>query len=193
MQDIDSYKITEEDQRTVYGSAVLPGNTALFLLRIGQMGQYDLSGQLFNLYMPEPEAFDSMTEAILKMDRFMDEVNFPQAAVKLRDIQFDKNRGKRGQYDRLAMDKLPYIIQYWHPTLFSHPVDRYAAVFIRVLYRQNSSWQGTVLWRGRDGLRKQLHFRSVLELLHILQSAIAATDYAALERKGISHEQGDTP
>ena len=37
MQDIDIYKITEENQRTVYGSAVLPGNTALFLLRIGQM------------------------------------------------------------------------------------------------------------------------------------------------------------
>ena len=39
MQDIDIYKITEENQHTVYSSAVLPGNTGLFLLCIGQMGQ----------------------------------------------------------------------------------------------------------------------------------------------------------
>ena len=188
MENLEHYKITEEDQRTVYGSAVLPGNTALFLLRVEDMRGLDLSGRLFNLYMQEPEPFDSIAEVIHKMDCFMDEVNYPQAAVKLRDIHYEGGRVRRGQYDRLETDKLPWIIQYWHPTLFSHPVDRYAAVFIRVMYRQHSSWQGTVLWRGRDGLRQQLHFRSVLELMHILQSAIASTDYALLERKGIIHE-----
>lgn len=192
MQELEHYKIIKEEERTVYGSAVLPGNTALFLLRVEQMTRYDMAGQLFNLYMPEPERFGSMAEVIHKMDTFMDEVNYPQAAVKLRDIHFDGGRMRRGQYDRLAMDKLPWIIQYWHPTLFSHPVDRYAAVFIRVMYRQHSSWQGTVLWRGRDGLRQQLHFRSVLELMNILQSAIASTDYAALERKGIIHDESST-
>ena len=188
MQRIEDYKIEDESKRTVYGSAVLPGNTALFLLRVEQMSRYDIAGHLFNLYIPEAESFNGMAEAFTKMDNFMDEVNFPQAAVKLRDIHHEEDRHRRPRYDRLAMDKLPWIIQYWHPTLFSHPVDRVAAVFIRVLYRQNSSWQGTVLWRGRDGLKKQVHFRSVLELMHIIQSAIAATDLDALERKGIAYE-----
>lgn len=192
MQDLEKYKITDEEKRTVYNSALLPGNAALFLLHIEQMNAYDISGQLFNLYVSEPQSFHTLAEAITKIDRVMNEMDYPQVSAKMRDIHYDNTKNHYRNYDRLAIDKLPRIIQYWHPALFSHPVDRCAAVFIRVMYRQNSSWQGTVQWSGRDGLKQQQHFRSVLELMNIIQSAIAATDYASLEQKGISYEYSNT-
>jgi len=193
LQNLEQYKIIEEQDRTEYSLAALPGNAALFLLHVEQMmGRYDFSGHLYNLYMPEAEPFGSVAEVILKMNQFMDAMQFPQSTLNLRDISYEASKPKRLSYDRLTPEYLPGIKQYWQPTLFSHTVERYAAVFIRVQYRQNASWQGTVLWRGRDGQKKKVSFRSVLELMNIMQSAVISTDYAMLERKGIIHDESLT-
>ena len=45
-----------------------------------------------------------------------------------------------------------------------------ATLGIRILFRQNASWQGSVMWR--EG-KKEESFRSVLELLFLFDSAIA--------------------
>lgn len=46
---------------------------------------------------------------------------------------------------------------------------RIATFFIKVLFRQNASWQGSVLWK--EG-RAETSFRSVLELVHLMDSAV---------------------
>ena len=40
---------------------------------------------------------------------------------------------------------------------------------VRVLYRQNNTWQGEVLWAEENERR---HFRSALELMKLLDSAV---------------------
>ncbi|MCI9263720.1 MAG: hypothetical protein HFF06_04025 [Oscillospiraceae bacterium] len=40
---------------------------------------------------------------------------------------------------------------------------------IRILFRQNSSWQGSVLWQEGD---REESFRSVLELVLLMDSAM---------------------
>lgn len=40
---------------------------------------------------------------------------------------------------------------------------------VRVLYRQNSSWQGTIQWLDES---KTLSFRSMLEMIHLMEEAI---------------------
>ena len=44
---------------------------------------------------------------------------------------------------------------------------------IRVLFRQNSSWQGEVHWLEAD---RKIYFRSLLELIMLLQEAMDCTD-----------------
>ena len=180
----EQYKLIEESDYIEYSTMTMTGNITLFLLRIDQMHQHDISGELFNLYWKEPESFASLAEAIYKMERFMDEVNCPQTTSELRDIYLSED-GSRSRKRRSSIQRLSDLQQYWRSALFSQLEERHAVVFIRVRYRMNHSWQGTALWRGRDGLKKEVHFRSVLELLQILQSAVIATDYEKLEQKGI--------
>jgi len=40
---------------------------------------------------------------------------------------------------------------------------------LRILFRQNASWQGTLTWQEEG---RTEHFRSVLELLHLLHSVM---------------------
>lgn len=41
---------------------------------------------------------------------------------------------------------------------------------VDVKFRQNATWQGTVKWTGQN---QEVHFRSTLELLKIMDGAIA--------------------
>ena len=46
-----------------------------------------------------------------------------------------------------------------------------ATFAVRVLFRQNASWQGSILWVEGD---REESFRSVLELIFLLDSAAGA-------------------
>jgi hypothetical protein len=45
-----------------------------------------------------------------------------------------------------------------------------ATFYLRVLFRQNSSWQGSIFWQEKE---KGESFRSVLELLTLMDSALS--------------------
>ncbi|NLW77799.1 MAG: hypothetical protein GXY32_00065 [Ruminococcaceae bacterium] len=42
---------------------------------------------------------------------------------------------------------------------------------VNVQFRQHATWQGTVKWAGQN---QEVHFRSVLELLKIMDGALIA-------------------
>ena len=44
---------------------------------------------------------------------------------------------------------------------------------LKILFRQHASWQGTVVWKER---RQEQSFRSVLELIHLMDSALRAAE-----------------
>ena len=48
-----------------------------------------------------------------------------------------------------------------------------ATFIVRVMYRQNASWQGEVTWVDRQ---KKERFRSALELVRLLDSAMSEED-----------------
>ena len=47
-----------------------------------------------------------------------------------------------------------------------------ATFVVQVQYRQNATWQGTVTWLEEG---KQSHFRSALELIKLMDSALEET------------------
>lgn len=111
-----------------------------------------LRGRFYNPYLDGPVHFSSTIEMVKEIERMLDEMKFPQAFNSLRHFgggsvitPEDEDEEERGDI---------------------------ATFRIRIMFRQNSSWQGTVTWL--DGKMEE-SFRSVLELLILMDSALASS------------------
>ena len=106
-------------------------------------------GTLSAPQLPEPLRFSSMAQLLFFMDELMDRENSPQRETEAREFcPVEAQPALRSQTRR----------------------EKNLAVFeIRVLFRQNASWQGSVSWL--EGEREE-SFRSVLELILLMDSAM---------------------
>ncbi len=99
------------------------------------------------------ERFDSLSQFLLKMEELLDEAQLPQAYTTLRrfsDLQ---------QPD--CENRMPYTC------------GRKMTFELQVIFRQHSSWQGVLVWREQ---KVEHSFRSVLELVILLDSALRSTE-----------------
>lgn len=99
-------------------------------------------------------AFNGAVELIQKIDGHLDKTGFPEPYV------LQKTFGRPGG----RIETVPAEIG-----SFSQDQGRLATFFIKVLFRQNASWQGSILWK--EG-RNEASFRSVLELIGLMDSAL---------------------
>ena len=110
-------------------------------------------GRFYNLQCPDGIAFHGVIDLIKKIEDVLEEAHFPQSFSRLRTFA-----------DVPVLDAPPSNL----------PPKRYGAVAtfsLVVLFRQNSSWQGSLAWV--EGKREE-SFRSVLELLYLIDSAISS-------------------
>lgn len=110
-----------------------------------------LSGRFYNPFQPEGRAFHGLSQFLIEMDRVLDDMDFPRAANQLR--LFSKDPPTEVVLPE-AMEK----------------TGRQATFAIRILFRQNASWQGSVKWL--EGKQEQ-SFRSALELIFLMNSALS--------------------
>jgi len=59
------------------------------------------------------------------------------------------------------------------PAIMLPRVGKLATLELKILFRQNASWQGKLLWKER---KQEQHFRSVLELIFLMDSALGGMD-----------------
>jgi len=119
-------------------------------------------GCFFSSIQTEAVPFTCVFDLVRKVDQCCSQMDTPQANMELRYFG-NKNpmhrRRRRGK-------KKPEVVH--NPAILS--VRGRAATFVvTVLFRQNTSLQGIVQWC--DG-KAVLPFRSALELLHLMDSAI---------------------
>jgi hypothetical protein len=107
-------------------------------------------GCFYNPYLERATRFRSLTQFLTEMERALDTMDFPRSFTATRSFAS------------------PPI---WDtgPPEETAPQGKLATVAVKVLFRQNTSWQGTVTWL--EGRREQ-SFRSVLELIQLMDSAI---------------------
>ena len=109
-----------------------------------------LKGRLFDPYQ-EVEAFDSLSRFLLRMEHLLDTLQAPQAYTEARTFSsFWEPREREASVSRLRKGAR-------------------ATFELNILFRQHSSWQGSLIWR-ETGLEQS--FRSVLELVILLDSAL---------------------
>lgn len=111
-----------------------------------------LNGRLYNPYIPKGWGFGSLMQFLLGMEDLLDGMNFPQSFNAIRSFS-DTARDPEAR-----------------PPMVETPRDGRLATFaVRVLFRQNASWQGSLTWLEED---REESFRSVLELLLLMHSAL---------------------
>ena len=111
----------------------------------------ELEGRMYNPYIQGGETFHSLMELILRMEELLDRMHFPEP--------YTERRGFRQELG-VPIGTLPP----------PDTKDGLCGTFLlKVLFRQNASWQGSLTWI--EG-RQEESFRSVLEMIHLLRSAL---------------------
>ena len=109
------------------------------------------SGRLCNPALEEGESFCGVLELLRKMEALLNAMEFPQSYTARRSFQppegWSLGSSEAGVIRRGGL----------------------ATFAVRIMFRRNSSWQGSVTWMEGD---QQENFRSVLELLLLIDSAL---------------------
>jgi hypothetical protein len=106
-------------------------------------------------------SFESFPDMVRTMEDNMDKARHPQHTMNLR--AWEGKKMDRNNKTRHPEEKRGKIIT----------LPNGANFVIRVQYRQNASWQGTIQWlEGKQTLR----YRSVLELLKLMEDAVQRTE-----------------
>ncbi len=108
-------------------------------------------GRMYNSRFGEAESFKSTIEFLNKMEQLLAIEDTPQPFSSVRTFHS-------------VMSPLPDP-----PAIMLPRAGKLATLELHVLFRQNASWQGSILWA--EGKQEQ-HFRSVLELIFLIDSAL---------------------
>lgn len=111
-----------------------------------------IEGYIYHTSVPNGVHFNNLMQMIIGVEQILDSMDFPRAATEKR--RFTKETGAQALLDE---------------TQRSRKEGECATFFVRMMFRQNASWQGAVLWK-EGGC--ELVFRSALELIMLMDSAL---------------------
>ena len=133
---------------------MVPGTHSHFQVCVDSYLSGVLQGRIYCPYQ-SADAFDSLAQFLLKMERHLNAQAFPQAYTDVRRFS-------------------PVWQNPEHRTVPLQPQKGMIATFqVQIHFRQHSSWQGTVLWKEHHTVQS---FRSVLELILLMDSALQETE-----------------
>ena len=108
-------------------------------------------GRWYNSQYETGATFHGVMELMLSLESMLEEVKFPQS--------FSNRRTFRPAGDSTAKSAAADAVKEGKKATFA----------LRILFRQNASWQGSVFWY--EGKQEE-SFRSLLELLVLMDSAL---------------------
>ena len=130
-------------------------NGVMFYLHIKKEKDYTLEGELYNYLLEQPMPFEDVTELIFLLEAIMDYSNYPQAFRKRRAFKNGKNR----EFE------LKFAGETGAECFEQNELDEKYNMVLRIISRQNSSWQGTL---RRANEETELEFNSEIELIGLL-------------------------
>ena len=110
-----------------------------------------LNGRFYNPYLRSGKKFHSLVQFIKEMEQTLNTMGFPQSYNAVRNFA-DPPELSNGPPEEEILTGTK------------------ATFALRILFRQNASWQGSVTWL--EG-KKEQSFRSLLELVLLMDSAIS--------------------
>lgn len=109
-----------------------------------------IAGRFYNSYLESGVEFDNLIQFLLEMDAALDAMSFPQSFTTTRTFAPAPKPSAGPPGSDVQTGKL-------------------ATFAIRIIFRQNASWQGSITWM--EGEQEQ-SFRSALELIFLMDNAL---------------------
>ena len=110
-----------------------------------------LQGRFYNSFLQKGECFESLSQLITKIEQTLDGMEYPKPYTIIRT--FSPTRQK------------PQV-----PSGTVYQNGKLASFSVKILFRQNASWQGSVTWIDTN---QEQSFRSTLELILLFDSALS--------------------
>ena len=146
---IASLKVVPEDMRTS-------------IIRIYSYRDRNPQGTFYNSYYGQELVFENLTQLLFTMENLMDQMGYPKASVQ--------TRGFKEVPERLTRASVAEQLQL-------SPNQEVLATFkVKVLFRQQASWQGRVSCTETG---EEISFRSALELIKLIDSALPQPEVCA--------------
>ena len=134
------------------------------VLCIDSLNQRGCSGCFYHAYQREATPFQSLGEMLFRMEEFFDKLNFPRRGNTDRNFIEPEPPGGKPQRPQQqegvkVMSDKELLGQHGKSETF----------IVRVQHRQNNTWQGRITWADKN---KTLNFRSIWEMVHLMENAI---------------------
>ena len=113
-----------------------------------------LEGRFYN-NLWEADSFESMSQFLCKMEAMLDDQQMPQS--------YTRKRTFNGLLDPPESRLPPPRVRRGKKATFE----------LKVIFRQNTSWQGVIVWLERQW---EQSFRSVLEMILLMDSALCRVE-----------------
>ena len=124
----------------------------------------DIYGRYFHRYKKEETFFPDSATLVIEMERFYDDIGYPQAAIKTRKF-IERKGGRIPAKEHMAVISDSQTLMQFRGKL--------ATFLVCVTSRQNASWQGDVVWMEQQ-IRK--HFCSDMELVVFVDDAVKKSE-----------------
>lgn len=126
----------------------------------------EISGRLYTKYYENPVLFNGISELISDMERFFDEIRYPQASTEARS--FRKQSGSES-----SPPERKEVVEVMSSKDVLAQKGNKGTFVVHIQYRQNATWQGNVVWAEKNITQS---FRSALELLKLIDSSLDEMD-----------------
>ena len=148
-------------QQTSLKKGFLPKN--VICVCIDEIKEELIEGRMYHCYSETPVLFTNQLQLLAEMEALYDRLNFPQASTRDRTLKPKKVQTETDKEAEAVKDEQD----------IKNQMGRKASFIVRVTSRQNATWQGSISWTEK-GVTK--HFRSALELLKLIDSAIEGSE-----------------
>ena len=155
---------------------MISGNGSV-LICVDDYNEGEMRGRIYSMSEPEPEQFTSAINLVKQVSRIIDDGDGPQSTMKVRG--FFKNKQESSNNIQEQKEK-PVDNKKLAAKINAHGKE--ATFRVRIMFRQNASWQGMVYWVEKN---REENFRSVLELLMLIDSSFAEAQAA----KGVNKDE----
>ncbi len=133
----------------------VPYEAKPILLKVYSYKNKNITGALNNLRLDQDLKFENLTQMLLGIEQILDMIQYPQASLETRSFSQVTGSVEPEKALKLAADK---------------GKDTPIATFkLNILFRQNASWQGSLVWLEDNS---EVQFRSALELVQLLDSVL---------------------
>ena len=115
-----------------------------------------MKGQIYHGAFADGKQYDNLMQLILIIESILEATGFPKAVTEKRLFSPPKGANKKEG------------LNYTHIIDFNDKRGKLATFRLKILFRQNASWQGSIAWLEK---KAEVSFRSALEMILLINDA----------------------